>query len=108
MKRLSVLLALFLTFGLASAQTLVFGASGFPSSLEGVDSQDGNSLVVSSQITERLVDFAPGKTDLIPALATSWSANDDATVWTFELRQGVKFHDGTPFNAEAVKFNIDR
>jgi len=97
-----------LTFGLASAQTLVFGASGFPSSLEGVDSQDGNSLVVSSQITERLVDFAPGKTDLIPALATSWSANDDATVWTFELRQGVKFHDGTPFNAEAVKFNIDR
>ncbi len=108
MKKLSVLLALLLTFGLASAQTLVFGASGFPSSLEGVDSQDGNSLVVSSQITERLVDFAPGTTDLIPALATSWSANADATVWTFELRQGVKFHDGTPFNAEAVKFNLDR
>ncbi len=108
MKKLALLLGLLLTLGLTSAQTLVFGSSGFPASLDAVDSQDGNSLVVSGQVTERLVDFAPGKTDLIPGLATSWSANDDATVWTFELRQGVNFHDGTPFNAEAAKFNLDR
>ena len=108
MKRIALTLVLLLTFGMVSAQTLVFGASGPPSSLDAVDSQDGNSLVVSGQVTERLVDFAPGKTDLIPGLATEWTPNDDATVWTFKLREGVNFHDGTPFNAEAVKFNIDR
>ncbi|MFW5696044.1 MAG: ABC transporter substrate-binding protein, partial [Alkalispirochaeta sp.] len=43
-----------------------------------------------------------------PALATDWEISEDGTVYTFELRQGVTFHDGTPFNAEAVKFNFDR
>ena len=42
-----------------------------------------------------------------PALAVSWSANPDATVWTFKLRQGVKWHDGQPFTAEDVKFTFD-
>jgi peptide/nickel transport system substrate-binding protein len=41
-------------------------------------------------------------------LALSWEANDTADAWTFRLREGVTFHDGTPFNAEAVKFNFDR
>ena len=108
MKKLMAALLALVLLGLASAQTLVYGTSGFPSSLDAVDSQDGNSLVVSSQITERLVDFVPGGTDLRPGLATEWRANEDATVWNFVLRQGVTFHDGTPFNAEAVKFNIDR
>jgi peptide/nickel transport system substrate-binding protein len=108
MRRLVTALLALALLGMASAQTLVYGASGFPSSLDAVDSQDGNSLVVSAQITERLVDFVPGGTDLIPGLATEWSANEDGTVWTFKLREGVNFHDGTPFNAEAVKFNIDR
>jgi len=108
MKKLVLALAAFLVVGMVSAQTLVYGVSGFPSSLDAVDSQDGNSLVVSGQITERLVDFQPGGTDLIPGLATEWSANDDATVWNFVLREGVTFHDGTSFNAEAVKFNVDR
>ena len=108
MKKLMTALLALAFLGLASAQTLVYGVSGFPSSLDSVDSQDGNSLVVSAQITERLVDFEPGGTGLIPSLATSWSSNDDATVWNFVLREGVTFHDGTPFNAEAVKFNVDR
>ncbi|MDT3683036.1 MAG: ABC transporter substrate-binding protein [Truepera sp.] len=108
MRKFALLAALLLTLGMVSAQTLIYGASGYPSSLDGVDTTDGNSLVVSSQISERLIDFAPGSTDLVPALALSWGSNADATVWEFVLRQGVKFHDGTPFNAEAVKFNIDR
>lgn len=108
MKRLTLVLAALLLVGAAAAQTLVYGLSGFPSTLDSADSQDGNSLVVSSQITERLIDFKPGSTELQPSLATDWSSNEDGTVWTVNLREGVTFHDGTPFNAEAVKFNFDR
>ena len=45
---------------------------------------------------------------IIPALATSWDVSDDKKTYTFHLREGVKFHDGTPWNAEAAKFNFDR
>jgi peptide/nickel transport system substrate-binding protein len=45
---------------------------------------------------------------LIPKLATSWSMSKDALTYTFQLRKGVKFHDGTPFDAAAVKFNVER
>jgi peptide/nickel transport system substrate-binding protein len=45
---------------------------------------------------------------LQPGLATSWTASADRATWTFKLRQGVKFHDGSPFDAEAVKVNVDR
>ena len=45
---------------------------------------------------------------LHPWLATDWSGSSDAKTWTFKLREDVKFHDGTPFNAEAVKYNFDR
>ena len=46
--------------------------------------------------------------EIYPSLATSYSVSDDGLVWTFELREDVFFHDGTQFNAEAVKFNFDR
>ena len=108
MKRFLIAFALLAGLSFGAAQTLVYGLSGFPSSLDSVDSQDGNSLVVSGQITEPLIGFQDGSTELAPKLATEWSSNEDGTVWTFQLREGVQFHDGTPFNAEAVKFNFDR
>ena len=46
--------------------------------------------------------------NIIPRLAESWEANEDATVWTFHLRKDVKWHDGTPFVAADVKYNFDR
>jgi peptide/nickel transport system substrate-binding protein len=49
-----------------------------------------------------------GEGNLIPDLATSWEPSEDFATWTFKLREGVTFHDGTPFNADAVKFNYDR
>ncbi len=105
MKKL-LIVTLLLFLGLGSAQTLVFGGSGLPVSLD--DATDGNSLTAAYQIVENLVFVEPGGTDLQPGLATEWSSNDDGTVWTFKFRKGVTFQDGTPFNAEAVKFNIDR
>ena len=109
MKRLILLLGSLLVFGLASAQddsTLVFCQSGLPVTLD--TGQDGNSLTVGYQILEPLVFFEQGTGNTAPGLATEWSANEDSTEWTFTLREGVTFQDGTPFNAEAVKFNLDR
>jgi peptide/nickel transport system substrate-binding protein len=63
---------------------------------------------VITQIFETLVALKPGTTEPEPGLAESWEANDDGTVWTFKIRQGVTFHDGEPLNAEAVCFNFDR
>ena len=47
------------------------------------------------------------KMEAVPALATSWEPSQDGKTWTFKLRQGVKFHDGTPFNAQAVKTTVE-
>jgi peptide/nickel transport system substrate-binding protein len=49
-------------------------------------------------------DFPP----IVPGLATEWSVSEDGKVYTFKLRHGVKFHDGTPFNATAADFNFKR
>lgn len=46
--------------------------------------------------------------EIVPALATHWTVSDDGRTWRFHLRKGVKFHDGSDFNAEAVKFTFDR
>lgn len=92
----------------ASASTLIFGSVGDPANLESGNITDGNSIYVQQQIYDRLIDFEPGTTKLVPGLATEWSASDDGLTWTFKLRDGVQFHDGTPFNAEAVKVNFER
>src|SRR5690554_6154492 len=105
MKRILTLAAL-AAFSIAGAQTLIIGQSGLPVTLD--TGQDGNSLTPAIQVVERLVGFAQGSAEIEPLLATSWQANDDASVWTFELREGVTFSDGTAFDAEAVKFNFDR
>lgn len=91
-----------------AANVLVYAASGQPTNLEPGNITDGNSLIVHSQIYNRLIQFKPGTTDLEPGLATAWNASPDGKTWTFKLRDGVKFHDGSDFNADAVKFNVDR
>jgi peptide/nickel transport system substrate-binding protein len=62
---------------------------------------------VFRNIFDRLI-YIDENSNLVPWLATSWEANEDATVWTLSLREGVTFHDGTPFNAEALAFNFER
>ena len=59
-------------------------------------------------VYEPLVNLAADTAEPAPLLAESWTVSDDGTEYTFTLQQGVTFHDGTPFNAEAVKYSIDR
>jgi peptide/nickel transport system substrate-binding protein len=90
------------------AGALVYGSGGQPANLESGNITDGNSIIVQKQIYNHLIDIKPGTTELIPGLATEWKASEDGKTWTFKLRDGVKFHDGTDFNADAVKFNVER
>ncbi|HEY9891001.1 MAG TPA: ABC transporter substrate-binding protein [Candidatus Sericytochromatia bacterium] len=92
----------------APPAALVYGAGGQPVNLEPGNISDGNSIMVQDQIYNRLIDPKPGTTDLEPSLATDWKVSQDGKTWTFKLRPGVKFHDGTDFDAEAVKFNFER
>jgi peptide/nickel transport system substrate-binding protein len=98
-----------LTAGAASKDTFVFASYG--------DVKDWDPAVAFSlevfmmrQVYEGLTVYnTPGEEPLIlPGLATSWSTSDDGLTWTFNLRKDVKFHDGEPFNAAAVKYVIDR
>lgn len=65
------------------------------------------SRMVAHHVLDTLVAVNPKDGSIHPWLATSWEISPDGKVYTFKLRQGVKFHDGTPFNAQAVKFNLD-
>lgn len=68
-----------------------------------------DSVVTSNAYETLLVINPPGSEEMLsPSLATSWESSEDGLVWTFHLREGVKFHDGTAFNAEAVKYSIER
>src|SRR2546428_806775 len=69
---------------------------------------DINSMRVLSSVYDTLVRFKEESFTLEPGLATSWTISGDGLQYTFKLRQGVKFNDGSPFNAEAVKFTYDR
>lgn len=88
--------------------TFVFAASSDPASLDPAFAQDGESFRVSRQIFEGLVGTEPGTADPAPLLAEEWESSEDGMSHTFTLKEGVTFHDGTPFNAEAVCFNFDR
>ena len=88
--------------------TFVFGASADPVSLDGPKVVDGESIRVVYQIFEGLVRTKDGGFDPVPSLAKSWKADAAATSWTFDLQSGVKFHDGTAFNAAAVCYNFER
>ena len=88
--------------------TMVFAASSDPVSLDPAFISDGESIRLTNQIYEGLVKTKPGSTEIEPSLAKSWTSSNGAKTWTFELQQGVKFHDGTPFNAAAVCANFDR
>ncbi len=69
---------------------------------------DSESVQVGELIYEGLVGWRPGTTDIEPKLAESWEVSADGRTWTFHLRDHVAFHDGSPFDARAVVFSIER
>jgi len=99
----------FSVMGAASAGgTLVFGSSGDAVRLDPADVTDGESIQRMDNIFEGLVEYKAGNCEIQPCLATSWEASADGTEIVFHLRKGVKFHDGTDFNADAVLFSFAR
>ncbi len=92
---------------LAQNAAFVFADAGEPSTIDPAKANVNWEFTVTRNVYDRLVDFDladPAK--LLPALATEWT--QDGTIWTFKLRDGVTFHDGTAFDANDVKASLDR
>ncbi|MCO7175299.1 ABC transporter substrate-binding protein [Sporolactobacillus kofuensis] len=93
-----------------SSKTLVFGRGADTTSLDPAVVTDGESFRVTQNIFDTLVayDYKNQTTEVKPSLATSWKISSDGKTYTFNLRKGVKFSDGTAFNADAVVYNFER
>lgn len=94
-------------FGLASAQSITVASPGTTGAV--IDPQRNNTIAgyaVSEMIADTLLLYRDG--EYFPALATSWSFDEASLSYRFELRQGVSFQNGAPFDAEAVVFSFER
>ncbi|MBW2357058.1 MAG: ABC transporter substrate-binding protein [Deltaproteobacteria bacterium] len=91
-----------LAAGPTQGGTLIWGRGGDSVNLDLAQATDGESIKAGVQMLENLVIFEKDSMNVVPQLAESWTVSDDGLTWTFKLRKGVKFHDGEPFNAQAV------
>ena len=89
-------------------QIITYAQGADPRGLDPALIDDGESSKPICQMYEGLLKYGDNNTEVEPCLAESWEVSEDGLTYTFKLRQGVKFHDGTDFNAEAVKYNVDR
>ncbi|MFD1947561.1 ABC transporter substrate-binding protein [Nocardioides aestuarii] len=94
--------------GSGDGGTFTFGAAGAPEMFDPFYATDGETFRVTRQMFQGLLGIKPGTATVQPELATEWSADEAGTTWTFQLRDDVTFHDGEPFNADAVCYNFDR
>ncbi|GAA5144745.1 ABC transporter substrate-binding protein [Pseudonocardia eucalypti] len=92
----------------SAGDTFVFGAAGAPKVFDPIFTDEGESRRIHHQMIEQLIVHKPGTAELAPGLATAWTPSDEGRTWTFTLREGVKFHDGTAFDGAAVCANFDR
>lgn len=91
----------------AAAADLRIGLQDDPDVLDPDQSRTFVGRIVYAAVCDKLVDISPDL-KIIPQLATGWSWSDDGLVLTMDLREGVTYHDGTPFDAASVKANIER
>jgi peptide/nickel transport system substrate-binding protein len=106
-----LIFSLVLNISPASVQGVNRIVYGLTLSVSGIDphiNQSSELGIVLRQVYDTLTYRSPGDNAIVPGLASSWEINEDGTQYTFRLRDDVVFHDGTPFNAQAVAANIDR
>ncbi|WP_153731700.1 ABC transporter substrate-binding protein [Sporosarcina obsidiansis] len=94
--------------GGSEKKTLVFGRGGDSTSLDPSRVTEGETFKVTINLFETLLNFGEEDTTVQPGLAKEWEPSEDGLTYTFQLEEGVKFHDGTDFNAEAVVKNFER
>ena len=108
----AAVLAVLLLTAPATAQiardVIVVGMEAEPPGLDPGQALGLHTLRVTAQLFETLVATPDDSTEVVPGLAESWTTSADGLAWTFKLRRGVRFHDGTPLDAAAVKFTFDR
>lgn len=91
-----------------SNATLRYVMSAEPVSLDPAVGTDSQSAIMFRNVYDRMIELAPNGHDLVPGLAEKWEVADDKTTYTFHLRQGVKFDDGTAMDANAVVYSLQR
>ncbi len=88
---------------------ITVGTTQKPRTLDPADAYELRSIAIIRNLSDRLYTYDPGSTEVKPQLATALpKISADGLTYTIPLRQGVLFHDGTPFNAQAMKFSLDR
>lgn len=98
----------FYTVQPSQMKKLVFGRANDSITLDPANATDSESFKVTVNIFETLVEYREEGSGIKPCLAKSWEVSEDGLTWIFYLRQGVRFHDGSPFDAHAVEFNFHR
>ncbi len=96
-----------LTSNRPTTSVVIYATSSEMTTLD-PSSEFSNSILLLPNVYETLTRWNPTSNQAEALLATRWNASSDGMTWNWTLRQGVTFHDGTPFNATAVKFSIDR
>jgi peptide/nickel transport system substrate-binding protein len=94
--------------GKGSGGTLVYGTTDKVTQMDPASAYDQHTWELFNNIDEGLLTYTPGTSDVVPGLAESYSVNDKGNEYTFKLRKGLKFTDGTAFTADTVKWTIDR
>lgn len=105
---IAVSLAIFPAKGFAKGEALVYGTTEKVIDMDPANAYDFHTWEIFYNIYQGLLRYPPGKTNLVPGLAESYDISADGKEYTFKLREGLKFTDGTPFDASAVKWSIDR
>jgi peptide/nickel transport system substrate-binding protein len=91
-----------------ASNALIYAQPEDPKTLDPINTDIAEAVHVITNICDTLVTYDDETTDIVPALAQRWETSEDGLTWTFLLRPGVKFHDGTACNAEAVKVSLER
>jgi peptide/nickel transport system substrate-binding protein len=92
----------------ASDSVLIYAQPEDPKTLDPINTDIAEAVHVLTNVFDTLVTYDDETTEIVPALAESWEHSEDGLTWTFRLRPGVTFHDGTPLTSEAVKVSLER